>query len=84
MARHLPPAILARRKKGFGIPLAKWLRSLAPHGRGQVQGVNGLVLERWWQEHRSARADHRLVLFTNLSLQYSLLAATRGAQQGAA
>ena len=83
MARHLPPAILARRKKGFGIPLAKWLRSLAPHGRAPMQGVNGPVVERWWQEHRSARADHRLVLFTSLSLQYSLLAATGAAQQGA-
>src|SRR5262249_2962541 len=28
MARRLPPTILARRKKGFGVPLASWLRSL--------------------------------------------------------
>ena len=84
MARHLPPAILARRKKGLGIPLAKWLRSLAPHAGASIQGVSAPVVERWWQEHRSARADHRLVLFTSLSLQYSLLAAASGARRGVA
>jgi asparagine synthase (glutamine-hydrolysing) len=75
MARHLPPAILARRKKGFGVPLAHWLRSLYPDANAPVRGVNGSVVERWWHEHRSAYADHRLALFTNLSLQYSLVAA---------
>jgi asparagine synthase (glutamine-hydrolysing) len=83
MARHLPPAILARRKKGFGIPLAGWLRSFHPDASAHVEGVNGPVVERWWQEHRSARADHRLALFTSLSLQYSVLAAASGPQGGA-
>jgi asparagine synthase (glutamine-hydrolysing) len=75
MARHLQPAILARRKKGFGVPLSSWLRSLKPDANVPVRGVKGAVIERWWHEHRSARADHRLALFTNLSLQYSLDAA---------
>ena len=71
MARHLPARHFSRKKKGFGIPLAKWLRSLVPNGSAPVQGISAPVVERWWQEHRSARADHRLALFTSLSLQYS-------------
>jgi asparagine synthase (glutamine-hydrolysing) len=71
MARHLPPEVLARGKKGFGIPLAKWLRSM-PAGQTSISDINGAMVERWWDEHRRGRADHRLALFTSLSLQYSL------------
>jgi asparagine synthase (glutamine-hydrolysing) len=71
MARHLPPGILARRKKGFGIPLAKWLRTMSPEGAAPPRYLNGRVMQRWWNEHRSAQADHRLALFTILALQHS-------------
>jgi asparagine synthase (glutamine-hydrolysing) len=81
MARHLPPAILARKKKGFGVPLAKWLRSM-PSGATWMNGVNGALVERWWDEHRRARADHRLALFTSLSLQHALPTHVVHAQSG--
>jgi asparagine synthase (glutamine-hydrolysing) len=72
LARHLPPHILGRRKKGFGIPLAKWLRSMPSQTRPRgLGGVNQLVLERWWGEHRSGLADHRLALWTSMSLEHS-------------
>jgi asparagine synthase (glutamine-hydrolysing) len=70
LARHLPPEILSRRKKGFGIPLAKWLRSMPSMQQAVIAGMNSAVIQRWWDEHRLARADHRFALFTNLSLQY--------------
>ena len=71
----LPPAILARRKKGFGIPLTKWLREvplyppLAP-----IDGIMTDWVARQWREHRQGAADHRLFLWSWLSLQ-ALLAA---------
>jgi hypothetical protein len=55
-----------------------------PSGRTSVTGVNGAVVERWWEEHKRARADHRLALFTNLSLQHSLSERAANVQRGAA
>jgi len=83
MARRLPGEILARRKKGFGIPLSKWLREMTLD-RTDIPGVNGAVIERWWDEHRRARADHRLALFTSLSLRHSAPKRAASAQRGAA
>ena len=40
LAPLLPKAVLSRRKKGFGIPLAKWLKSHAKHG-------SATQLSRW-------------------------------------
>jgi asparagine synthase (glutamine-hydrolysing) len=80
MARHLPREILARRKKGFGVPLAKWLRSMVFDDRLAIPGMNNAMVEQLWDEHRCGRADHRLALFTNLSLQYSLAAKTSRTQ----
>jgi asparagine synthase (glutamine-hydrolysing) len=73
MARHLPKDILSRRKKGFGIPLTKWLRTMASDAAQlPISGIDTGVVERWWDEHRKARADHRLALFTSLSLQHTV------------
>jgi asparagine synthase (glutamine-hydrolysing) len=65
----LPDNILKRRKKGFGIPLAQWLRD-GPAGPPftPVAGVNGEWASRQWREHRSGAADHRLFLWSWLSL----------------
>ncbi len=66
----LPDAIVGRKKKGFGIPLAKWLREfpevppLAP-----IPGVRTDFARRAFAEHRSARADHRLFLWSWLAIQ---------------
>lgn len=66
----LPDDILSRRKKGFGVPTAKWLRSmpktppLAP-----IAGMRMDRVEQAWREHRAGRADHRLFLWSWLSLQ---------------
>jgi asparagine synthase (glutamine-hydrolysing) len=77
-ARRLPPAILARPKKGFGIPVAKWLRGplgplmdrllgrdrLARQGLLRPDAVAARVAE-----HRAGVRDHRKPLWTLLMFQ---------------
>ncbi len=66
----LPHDVVERPKKGFGVPTAKWLRSmpevppLAP-----VAGMRMGRVERAWRDHRQGVADHRLFLWSWLSLQ---------------
>lgn len=74
----LPPAILGRRKKGFGIPIADWLRGplkplldqylSAPYLR--AQGLfRAEAVERLVREHLDGKADHRKPLWTLLVFQ---------------
>jgi len=76
MAPLVPRQVLGRRKKGFGIPLAKWLRAMpvAPPLE-PVSGVNLRWVEKCWREHRAGRSDHRLFLWSWLSFQSLLPAA---------
>src|SRR5262249_35398594 len=69
----VPDDVLARRKKGFGVPLAAWLRELPMPGR-QAAGdarLAAAVAERW-RRHRTGQADHRLLLWSWLSLEATL------------
>ena len=77
-AGKLPASILARPKKGFGIPVASWLRGpLAPMmnellGRERLkrQGLfNPEVVARRIGEHQSGQQDHRKPLWTLLIFQ---------------
>ena len=78
VAGKLPPEILARPKKGFGIPVASWLRGplapllnelLAPE-RLKRQGLfNPQVIARRIAEHQSGAHDHRKPLWTLLIFQ---------------
>ena len=69
LARDLAAPILDRRKKGFGIPLAEWLRGLEqPDCAWSAIGVDPSLVGRAWTEHRSGRCDHRLFLWASLSL----------------
>ena len=66
----VPDEVLARPKKGFGIPLANWLRTTPREP--PLETVQGIRLERvaeGWAEHRAGLADHRLFLWSWLSLQ---------------
>jgi asparagine synthase (glutamine-hydrolysing) len=70
MEGMLPDNILKRRKKGFGIPLAQWLRdSAAVPPAAPLAGANNEWALRQWHEHHSGKADHRLFLWSWLSLQ---------------
>jgi asparagine synthase (glutamine-hydrolysing) len=69
LARDLDAAILDRPKKGFGIPLAQWLRELEPPDCAwSALGLNGQAIDRAFAEHRSLRRDHRLFLWAATSL----------------
>lgn len=75
---RLPASILGRPKKGFGIPVARWLRGplaplldrlLAP-GRLKRQGLfRPEVVARRIREHQSGACDHRKPLWTLLMFQ---------------
>lgn len=77
-ATRLPAAILERPKKGFGIPVARWLRGpLAPlvdtllePDRLRRQGLfNSAEVARRVDEHRRGTHDHRKPLWTLLMFQ---------------
>lgn len=76
-AKRLPREVLRRRKRGFNIPFARWMRgSLGPRvvarfsperisarGLFRPEAVSMLI-----EEHLAHRADHRKPLFTLLAL----------------
>jgi asparagine synthase (glutamine-hydrolysing) len=77
-ARRLPASILERPKKGFGIPVARWLRGpLAPlmerlleRHRLERQGIfRPEPVARLISEHQAGVRDHRKPLWTMLMFQ---------------
>ncbi len=78
LAGVLPREILARPKKGFGIPLGHWFRgALRPLVR-EACGADAIrrgglfrpeTVERLLSEHESRRRDHRKKLYTLLAFQ---------------
>lgn len=69
----LPDGIIGRRKKGFGIPLGKWLRDVPQNPpMAEISGINGQVIAQCWDEHRSGKKDHRLLLWGWLCLQHHM------------
>jgi asparagine synthase (glutamine-hydrolysing) len=85
LAGLLPAELLKRPKKGFGIPLAAWLKTvpavppLAPVDGARIDWVSGR-----WREHRAGQRDHRLFLWSWLSLQSLLPGAAAAPLRGAA
>jgi asparagine synthase (glutamine-hydrolysing) len=68
---RLPGGILHRAKKGFGIPLARWLRSWDPPAE-PVPGLDAAKLAARWNAHRGRRRDDRLALWCWLALGHGL------------
>lgn len=66
----VPGELLGRRKKGFGVPVAEWLRTVpAQPPLAPLDGADvGWARERW-REHRELKADHRIFLWSWLSAQ---------------
>src|SRR5882672_3374067 len=67
MKERVPPEILTRRKQGFTMPVAEWLRKplravvedclFAP--RSMHRGLfNGAFLRRLWSDHLNERQDY--------------------------
>jgi asparagine synthase (glutamine-hydrolysing) len=79
LADDLPHEILHRKKKGFGVPVARWLngplaseldRLLEP-SRVRAAGIlDANVVSRLIAEHRSGQRDNRKQLWTLMMLEY--------------
>jgi asparagine synthase (glutamine-hydrolysing) len=79
----LPAKTLARRKKGFGIPLARWLRQwpqpeLDPAGPANGLGLKRQALNDRWHRHAKGRSDERVLLFAWLAFLHHLQGVGRG------
>ena len=60
----VPDEILTRPKKGFGIPLTKWLKDLpAPDVDPTPLGLSSIFLRRRWKQHREGKIDDRANLW---------------------
>lgn len=69
----LPDAVLARPKKGFGIPVTRWLRSLAPPSLSpSVAGMRPDVVAERLGRHASGARDHRLFLWAWFAFAHSV------------
>jgi asparagine synthase (glutamine-hydrolysing) len=76
LARRLGQAVAGKRKQGFTVPLALWLKGELKTFAGDLLSPamiagDGLfeprVVERLWHEHQSGRANHYKKLWTVLS-----------------
>lgn len=75
--RYVPPALIERRKMGFGIPLAQWLRGPLREWAGDLLGARdyggGLLspapARRLWAEHISGRRNHAYQLWALLMFE---------------
>ena len=74
-SRILPPEVMTRPKKGFSVPLAKWLRHdlkdlaggyLFSRTSGISEYFEPSAIERIWQAHQSARMDYSSELWSLL------------------
>lgn len=74
----LPEGIVDRPKKGFGVPIADWIRGplkgwatdlLAEHKLRREGLLNPVAVSRLVDEHMKGRADHRKPLWTLLAFE---------------
>ncbi len=65
----VPDAVLKRPKKGFGIPLATWLRRMPLPAASEVPGLRADWIAEVWSSARSGEVDERLLLWSWLSLR---------------
>jgi asparagine synthase (glutamine-hydrolysing) len=78
VAKWLPPLIVHRQKRGFSVPISRWmrqeLRPLLEEALGEEklkrQGLfNAPFVRRRLEEHWSGRADHRKLLWALLCFE---------------
>ena len=70
LSRRLPADIVNRPKKGFGIPLALWLREVPKQiPLNGIAGIDTGEVAELWRNHRSGRANNAIALWVWLSLQ---------------
>jgi asparagine synthase (glutamine-hydrolysing) len=69
----LPRDIVYRAKKGFGVPLASWLKRW-PEPANELRNPqpDTAWVSRQWKDHRAGKADNRLFLWSWIVLQHHL------------
>ncbi|MDS1140061.1 asparagine synthase (glutamine-hydrolyzing) [Pusillimonas sp. SM2304] len=76
--RHVPQALMDRPKKGFSVPLAKWLRGplrewaqalLDPARLAREGYLNAEPIQHAWRQHLAGHQDHSQRLWCVLSFQ---------------
>jgi asparagine synthase (glutamine-hydrolysing) len=84
LAPLLPKTVLSRRKKGFGIPLTKWLKIMPNMDvpLTYLDGFHAAQIDRRWSEHKAGHADHRMVLWCWLALHQTLSPGHAGVTMG--
>jgi asparagine synthase (glutamine-hydrolysing) len=73
----IPDAILERHKKGFGIPVSRWLRELPASADDHLPNRIARAANRLRKEHLEGAGEHRLALWSCLSLAHHLGAMQR-------
>ena len=77
----LPPGLAHRRKRGFGVPVAAWLRGHWQEGAREALFGSELVpggyiekkeLEALWEAHRSGRADMSYLIWSLINFAWFL------------
>ncbi len=71
LSDRLPGDILNRKKKGFGIPLSRWLQDMDPPDRALPHADNTWLKGRW-MSHASGKSDDRLALWCWMALGHGL------------
>ena len=66
----LPPSIVDRRKKGFGIPVAQWLRDMDGQPSISIEGLREATFDAWDAAHRARREDQRGALWCRKVLDH--------------
>jgi asparagine synthase (glutamine-hydrolysing) len=77
-ANKLPKTIVKRPKKGFGVPLAAWLRGplrgwltdlLGDQTCAEAGFFDPIVVQKLLREHGDGKADHRKTLWAMASFE---------------
>ncbi len=78
VSRDLPAEVTSRPKKGFGVPIAEWIRNMRPSPATPVAGMRSETVDTWCEQHRERSRDHRIFLWSWLSLQHVMAGDTLG------
>jgi len=68
----VPDEVLDRPKKGFGVPMSRWLREIAPPEGDDLPAMRSGAVRRLWERHAGGVADERLALWCCLSLHHHM------------
>ena len=71
LKKQLPHKIINRKKKGFGIPIAKWLRKM-DQPEQSIEHIDNKWLGNKWKMHKRKSQDNRLALWAWVALANGL------------